>query len=62
MTKEIKISFGEDNVFASLRVPNSDDLRIKAKIADQISDITFFLDRGCSSTECRSTRSLCSVL
>ena len=38
MSKDITIKSSSGNVFADLGLPNSDELLIKAKLADQISD------------------------
>lgn len=39
MAENIEIHSGSGNVFADLGLPNADELLIKAKLADQISDI-----------------------
>ena len=39
MTENIEVHSSCGNVFADLNLPNADELLIKAKLADQISDI-----------------------
>jgi len=39
MDKDLTVKSGSGNVFADLGLPNADELLLKAKLADQISDI-----------------------